>query len=152
VGATLRAMARAQEVQAKRAAAHHKNRMVKHRENDAVRARAKIAEHELAAGGGTFEAGDQRYVYCVSRSFLRCGDGVERVLARCDAYSGFGFCGALFLAIAQPPCRVLASRHAARHSFIHTNTESIAALTSPRWAKHRVLQATRQSLAVNALQ
>ena len=55
-------MARAQEVQAKRAAAHHKNRMVKHRENDAVRARAKIAEHELAAGGGTFEAGDQRYV------------------------------------------------------------------------------------------
>ena len=35
VGATLRAMARAQEVQAKRAAAHHKNRMVKHRENDA---------------------------------------------------------------------------------------------------------------------
>ena len=62
VGATLRAMARAQEVQAKRAAAHHKNRMVKHRENDAVRARAKIAEHELTAGGGTFEAGDQRYV------------------------------------------------------------------------------------------
>ena len=40
VGATLRAMARAQEVQSKRAAAHHKNRMVKHRENDAVRARA----------------------------------------------------------------------------------------------------------------
>ena len=62
VGATLRAMARAQEVQAKRAAAHHKNRMVKHRENDAVRARAKIAEHELTAGDGTFEAGDQRYV------------------------------------------------------------------------------------------
>ena len=43
-GATRRAMARAQEVQAKRAA-HHKNRMVKHRENDAAGARAKIAEH-----------------------------------------------------------------------------------------------------------
>ena len=100
-------------------------------------------------GGGTHLAG---LIHSVSLAQHIFGDGVERVLARCDAYSGFGFCGALFLAIAQPPCRVLASRHAARHSFIHTNTESIAALTSPRWAKHRVLQATRQSLAVNALQ
>ena len=27
-----------------------------------VRARARIAEHELTAGDGTFEAGDQRFV------------------------------------------------------------------------------------------
>ena len=60
VGSTLRAMAKAREVQAKRASAHHKNRMVKHRENDAVRARAVIAQHELTTGAS--DVSDQRYI------------------------------------------------------------------------------------------
>mmetsp|Transcript_21452 Transcript_21452/g.67328 ORF Transcript_21452/g.67328 Transcript_21452/m.67328 type:complete len:160 (+) Transcript_21452:178-657(+) len=44
VGTTLRAMQRVAEVQGKRAAVHHKNRMVKHKVKDVVRARVQIKD------------------------------------------------------------------------------------------------------------
>mmetsp|Transcript_25918 Transcript_25918/g.83955 ORF Transcript_25918/g.83955 Transcript_25918/m.83955 type:complete len:87 (-) Transcript_25918:309-569(-) len=59
VGATLRAMQRASDVQEKRAAIHYKNRMATHKVKAADRARSEIAAHASTSGGTQEEVSGQ---------------------------------------------------------------------------------------------